>query len=383
MKNFVENLNSLADLGVVYLLLGSACNLACKHCSQTPIKNCLNLSPQGQELSQDVKDFVVRWSKLPWRFKEQRSRMLYFWGGEPLLYWETIKKLITEFESLGVKDLQYRIYSNGLLLNDEIADFCNIHNVAFTMSYDAPNALATRSAVPNQKACEAFLKIKERTINSVFNAINCNMVEALQVLMKKFPNTNITIGLMMVFDEATTPKELYTFDKGKVRRAVQELFLFSVQDNFAGKLALNLFQRKITLVHNWDRQEFNEQPYPRCHPGVVSLSVNFKGDVIFCHNDSKAIGYITDDFSKLQNKHLERIKQLFPKGCLECEHLDICRCDCLIADKKNNKLCYCDYLKELWTAIKDCCKPKTFEVEAGKQYQYVIENEDIVLKEVK
>ena len=125
MKNFSEEIHKLNDLGAIYLLLGAACNMSCRHCVQTPIKSCFNLSPQGENLSQEVKDFIVAWSNLPWKYAENNPRRLYFWGGEPLLYWETIKKLVLEFKKIGVKNVSYRIFSNGLLLNDEIVDFCS------------------------------------------------------------------------------------------------------------------------------------------------------------------------------------------------------------------------------------------------------------------
>lgn len=380
MKNYSEDLHTLADLGAVYLLLGPACNMTCRHCTQTPIKGCLDLSPQGKELSQDVKDFIVKWSKLPWKYGEKNPRRFYFWGGEPLLYWQTIKKLVLEFERLGV-DVSYRIFSNGLLLNDEIVDFCNAHDIWFIMSYDAPNSTAARNTVPSDTACEKFLQINKRNVNTVFNAINDDMVAAFKWLKAKFPNTFISCGFMNVLSEHT-PEDLYKFKAGRVRKTVKDLWAFMDADSELSSYIRRWFDSKYWRVNRWDKEEFLEYPLPPCHPGVVSISVDFKGNVVLCHNTDKVVGQITDDFAGLQEQHNVYFKKLLPPKCLECEHLDICRCICPIAVQQDGELCYCDYLREFWGAIKECCKPKQFEVQAGKSYKLKMIDGELILQEV-
>lgn len=383
MKNFSEELYEFNDLGAVYLLLGTACNMSCRHCSQTPIKGCFNLSPQGKELSQEVKDFIVKWSNLPWKYAENNPRRLYFWGGEPLLYWETIKKLVLEFKKIGVKNISYRIYSNGLLLNNEIVDFCNEHDIWFIMSYDAPNARAARNAVPSKEACKKLLRIRKRTVNTVFNAINDNMVEAFEWLQYTFPYTEITCGFMNVLSEST-PLDLYKFKSNAVKKAVKNLWLAANSDSKIASYAQQWFSSKVWRTKKWDKEEFNNYPYPPCRPAVVSLSINFNGEIMLCHNTNKVVGHITDDFAELQEKHREIFEKLLPTKCRDCEHLDICRCICPIAVQKDGELCYCDYLREFWEAIKECYKPLSFKCNVSGKYKIIVDEiGDFILKEVK
>lgn len=256
MKNFSEEIHKLNDLGAIYLLLGAACNMSCRHCVQTPIKSCFNLSPQGENLSQEVKDFIVAWSNLPWKYAENNPRRLYFWGGEPLLYWETIKKLVLEFKQSGVKNVSYRIFSNGLLLNDEIVDFCNENDIWFIMSYDAPNARAARNAVPSKEACKKFLRIRKRTVNTVFNAINDNMAEAFDWLHYTFPETEITCGFINVLSEHT-PLDLYQFKPNVVKKSVKNLWLIAKSDSKIAPYIRHWFYSKILRVRNFDKEEFS------------------------------------------------------------------------------------------------------------------------------
>lgn len=376
MKNFSEDIHNLDDLGAVYLLLGPACNMTCRHCSQTPVKNCFDMSPNGGELAQDVKDFIVKWSKLPWKYGAHNPRRLYFWGGEPLLYWKTIKKLVLEFEALGV-DISYRIFSNGLLLNKEVVEFCNEHDIWFIMSYDAPNPTAVRNTVPGERQIDYFLQIKKRTVNCVFNAINKNMIVAFKTLEYMFPSTEISCGFINVLSDI--PKDIYSFKKGEAYKAVAELGMYLLQ--FGDKNITRWFTSKLWRTQKWDAKEFAEYPYPPCHPGVVSLSVDFKGNVYRCHNDSYKVGQITDDFSNLQDKHLDEWKKLLPPKCKSCEHLDICRCICPIAVKQGGELCYCNYLREFWQAVKDV-RAVFKMVKPGKTYDMEFINGRLSLKEV-
>ena len=77
----------LHGLSAVFLLLGPACNMTCRHCSQTPIKNTFCQQPDS-ELPEKVILFLKKWLSV----KNGFFSRIYFWGGEPLLYWETIKR---------------------------------------------------------------------------------------------------------------------------------------------------------------------------------------------------------------------------------------------------------------------------------------------------
>ena len=203
---------STESVKAIYLMLGSACNMSCRHCTQTPIK--CNVAYPTTELSKDVLDFIVNWDK-------NGGGRLYFWGGEPLLYWTTIKKLIEKFEKMGMRNTSYRIFTNGLLLSNSIVDFCNKHNIWVIMSYDAPNPLAARNTMPLERNIESFLLAEKRTVNGVYNALNCDMVAAFKYLESKFPNTEVTLGFINVLWDI--PKDLYAFGKGEVRKAVKDL----------------------------------------------------------------------------------------------------------------------------------------------------------------
>ena len=344
-----ERRNCLEDLSVVYLLLGPACNMTCRHCVQTPIKNTFSCTPVGGEIAQDVVNFVVRWANLP-PLRSGNSRRFYFWGGEPLLYWETIKSLVEKFESLGVGELGYRIFTNGLLLNDEIIDYANEHNIWIIMSHDAPNATAVRNTVPSDEKCELLLKANKRTVNAVFSALNDDIVNTLDYLENKFPNTEITVGFINVLSEM--PADIYAFKEGRVARAIERL---AEKASNGDKHAKNWFNRKVMRGGIFNKREFEKYPFPPCCPGLTSLSMDFKGNIMRCHNDNFVIAHISEAFEDIQAKHIDVWRELLPKNCVDCECLSMCRCCCPIALQTEDKseLVYCDFLREFWGKIKE------------------------------
>lgn len=334
---------STENVKALYLMLGSACNMSCRHCTQTPIK--CNVAYPATELSKDVLDFIVKWDK-------EGGGRLYFWGGEPLLYWGTIQKLIEEFEKFGISNISYRIFTNGLLLTKEIVRYCNAHNIWVIMSYDAPNPLAARNAVPLERNIEAFLLAEKRTVNGVYNALNCDMVTAFKCLESKFPNTEVTLGFINVLWDI--PKDLYAFEKGELRKAVKDLFNYYRESRDVN--VRRWFITKLRRGKYFSKEDFIMSPFPPCAPGRISLSIDFAGNIIRCHNDNKVIANIKDSYANILKAHELEWVELLPIKCTSCECLPLCRSICPIAYKKENKdeFVQCDYIREFFSAVQEC-----------------------------
>lgn len=334
---------SIEGVKALYLMLGSACNMSCRHCTQTPIKG--NVAFPTTELSKDVLDFIVKWDKVG-------GGRLYFWGGEPLLYWGTIQKLIEELEKFGVSNISYRIFTNGLLLTKEIVRYCNAHNIWVIMSYDAPYPLAARNAMPLERNIEAFLLAEKRTVNGVYNALNCDMVATFKYLESKFPNTEVTLGFINVLWDI--PKDLYAFEKGEVRKAVKDLFNYYKESRDVN--VRRWFITKLRRGKYFSKEDFIMSPFPPCAPGRISLSIDFAGNIIRCHNDNKVVANIKDDYSDILKAHELEWVELLPIKCTSCECLPLCRSICPIAYKKENReeFVQCDYIREFFSAVQEC-----------------------------
>ena len=84
------------------------------------------------EVGKKALDFLVKNSGM------RTNLEVDFFGGEPLMNWEVVKELVAYGRSLeeatkdtvAPKKFRFTLTTNGVLLNDEIMEFCNreMHN---------------------------------------------------------------------------------------------------------------------------------------------------------------------------------------------------------------------------------------------------------------
>lgn len=109
-------------LKAICLHVAHDCNLACKYCfagkGEYDGPKCL----MNFETGKRALDFLVEQSGA------RHNLEVDFFGGEPLLNWDVCKKLVEYGRSIEKKynkNFRFTVTTNGVLLNDEIMDFCN------------------------------------------------------------------------------------------------------------------------------------------------------------------------------------------------------------------------------------------------------------------
>lgn len=109
------------------------CNLACKYCFAEEGEYHGRRALMDLETGKKAFDFLVAQSG------HRRNLEVDFFGGEPLMNWDVVKQLVAyghELEKTHDKHFRYTITTNGVLLNDEIMDFCNKEMKNVVMSID-------------------------------------------------------------------------------------------------------------------------------------------------------------------------------------------------------------------------------------------------------
>lgn len=74
------------------------------------------------EVGKKALDFLISYSG------NRKNLEVDFFGGEPLMNWDVVKKLVAygrEQEKLHGKRFRFTLTTNGVLLNDEVMEFCN------------------------------------------------------------------------------------------------------------------------------------------------------------------------------------------------------------------------------------------------------------------
>lgn len=109
------------------------CNLACKYCFAEEGEYHGRRALMSFEVGKKALDFLIANSG------QRRNLEVDFFGGEPLMNWQVVKDLVAygrEQEKIHNKNFRFTLTTNGVLLNDEIMDFCNKEMANVVLSVD-------------------------------------------------------------------------------------------------------------------------------------------------------------------------------------------------------------------------------------------------------
>lgn len=109
------------------------CNLACRYCFAEEGEYHGRRALMSFEVGKKALDFLIANSG------NRRNLEVDFFGGEPLMNWEVVKQLVEYGRSKEKeynKNFRFTMTTNGVLLNDEIMEFCNREMSNVVLSLD-------------------------------------------------------------------------------------------------------------------------------------------------------------------------------------------------------------------------------------------------------
>ena len=114
------------------LHVAHTCNLSCSYCFASQGKYQGERALMSFEVGKQALDFLVAHSGA------RRNLEVDFFGGEPLMNWQVVKDLVAyarSLEPIHNKNFRFTLTTNGVLLDDEVIDFCNreMHNVVLSL----------------------------------------------------------------------------------------------------------------------------------------------------------------------------------------------------------------------------------------------------------
>mgnify|MGYP002602639070 CR=1 FL=1 len=121
--------------GVVKALclhIAHTCNLNCSYCFASQGRYQGERALMSFEVGKRAMDFLIENSG------SRRNLEVDFFGGEPLMNFDMVKKLVAycrEQEKIHNKNFRFTMTTNGMLIDDDVIDFCNkeCHNVVLSL----------------------------------------------------------------------------------------------------------------------------------------------------------------------------------------------------------------------------------------------------------
>ena len=114
------------------LHVAHTCNLTCEYCFASQGKYQGERALMSYEVGKQALDFLIANSG------SRRNLEVDFFGGEPLMNWDVVKRLVAygrEQEKVHNKRFRFTLTTNGMLVDDDVIDFCNkeMHNVVLSL----------------------------------------------------------------------------------------------------------------------------------------------------------------------------------------------------------------------------------------------------------
>jgi len=353
---------SSIPLKTLILHLTDACNLRCQYCyhAEWPSKSSETKAMDEAAAHQAV-DFLVEHSG------DLEEIVLVFFGGEPLLNFKLIPSVVDyacQKASEKGKKIDFAITTNGTLLQDEIVEFLQHHNVGITVSLDGFDDVHNRyRRFPDGSPSYAVLLPK---LKRLLNQSQNRPVVARVTLVEKPDRVPqildhlLKLGFVEVgFAPVTTGHpdyQLGSFEMDRLLDAFQNLskkFLQVAREgNFFG------FSNLIDLLVSLHQGEVMNYP---CGAGLGLFAVDPLGGLYLCQRftgiDEFYMGDIFQGFDRNKlGKFREEAGISNKTECRQCWVRTICTGGCYheacVREGSHLKpnLHYCDWIKR-WSEI--------------------------------
>jgi len=355
-------------LGMITLQITQDCNFRCKYCvySEHNYKKQRSHSKKTMswETAKKAIDFYFSHSL------DSASRNIGFYGGEPLLQFELVKRIIEYAEQKAQgKLLSFNMTTNGSLLTDGVVGFLAAHNVRLLISIDGHqethdrnrvlkngagtyNLIMNRIAYIKEQYPDYFQKIHINTVIDTTNDFD-SMIEFGSEL-KGLPSENIQFNYIDNSDGAVF------YSEENLMKAEYHAFLAYLS------LCRKYPEDKLSALGTQRVQEFKTE-YQNiksshdlpdefghggpCIAGKSRLLITTDGFFYPCERVNESphmcIGNLKTGFDNESIRRLLSIGELTSEQCISCwaiRHCSICAklCDNGNALSADEKLRHCE-----------------------------------------
>ncbi|MDB4575329.1 radical SAM protein [bacterium] len=314
------------EIKVLKIQMGLKCNYSCSYCSQaTSIPDATITN------NDDADEFVSRLDE----WLEGQPERIEFWGGEPLLYWKKIKRLLPYLREK-FPAARFSMVTNGSLFTDEIIQMFVDYDIGAGISHDGP-AQHLRGPDPfdDPEMLSGLLKFMDArgsekySINVVVSPGNSDLIKTVGFFREKLGDkANVSFeGIVNDYEAngmAATPKftpDDYNTMYDSVMNAAEtgELwkipYFYDAVDNFMWGVRTGAPSDNLGQKCGMDRHD--------------TLAVDLKGNAMTCQNTGAkgkhGLGSVYDGPVELTTAwHWSHRRE-----CPSCPVLQICKGGCM------------------------------------------------------
>jgi len=334
------------QINFLKIQLGLGCNYSCDYCSQKFVER-----PESTNYK-DIEPFLAKLDVL--EFDEKMGLKVEFWGGEPLVYWKTLKPLaeaIREKFSHWEHPPKFAIITNGSILTDEIIDWLMMMDFSVSISHDG-GGQAVRGIDPfddpEKKArLLGFYRMMTRlkkgiSFNSMLSKNNMSRKAISDWFRELTGDKNIVLGeggIVDAYDEDGITNSLQTKAEHFAFRRLAFSDIYLTDGDIAFKMQLDKIDQFTAAVLSQTSADSLGQKCGMDDAHV--LAVDMHGNVLTCQNvsavetskngESHNAGNL-DDYDNVAIKTSTHWSKR--ADCSSCPVLHLCKGACMFLDNK-------------------------------------------------
>jgi uncharacterized protein len=338
----------------IKIQLGLKCNYKCEYCSQA------SFVPAASRTDENDTDVFMH--NLENSIDLSSCTMVELWGGEPLLYWKKIKKLVPFLKEKCDEDIEFTMVTNGSLLTQEKIDFFKKYRFNLAMSHDGPGYhLRGPDPLDNPKKFEFVKQLieadKKQELGFAFSIVwtkeNDDYDQTVKWFRDKF-GTDVNInceGVVEAYDLKTALNDKTgKFDQKYVYDFREKIYNGIVE----GKQPLLQVVGIVEKINEWygsllykKDAEFLGQ---KCGMDQDDeLALDLKGNVLTCQNvglENKHLAGHLDNFDAVRIKSSRHWS--WRNECTHCPVLQLCKGSCMfLTGKEFAQTCWNEYAYNL------------------------------------
>lgn len=327
--------------------LGLSCNYSCDYCSQKFVERAPETSKK------DIDAFMEKLNAL--EFSEEKGLRIELWGGEPLVYWKTMKPLTErlleeKFADWKVKP-NFSIITNGSILTDEMIDWLMEYNFTVSISHDGPGQ-SVRGPDPfddpeQKERILGFYRQMTRlkkgfSFNSMLNSKNISRKKIYDWFVNLTGDENIMLGegaIVDSYDEdgvcnsLTSLEEHFNFR----RTAFSDIYSTNGKIGFLGQLQkIDEFTQAV-LAHQNAKYLGQKCGMDDEH----TIAIDLRGNVMTCQNvSSKEMSMNGESHHGGNLEDYDNVKLTTSthwskrENCAKCPVLHLCKGACMFLEDR-------------------------------------------------
>lgn len=330
---------------LLILNITERCNLRCKYCAYSGAY--FNFRTHSDAfMSLDVAKKAIDWYL---QFKRDKFHFA-FYGGEPLLEINSIKKIVNYIKKCIGDQGSFSITTNAIGLDDSTISFFSENNFRITISIDGPLKIHDRYRVSNvgkgsfENVWNVILKLYKNHYDYYMNNIGFNMVlappydlQSIHLFVKNngylFKDNKIMVSPLD--DRPSDLRNNLNIHKDSVNSYKEQMIdlchLYKgdvIMGRKSDSFLQALFSRSLVLLHKRPkgRLEFKVPSHGQCIPGDRKCFVDTNGQYYMCEKvQANPIGSVDEGINKLKVvKFLRQYSEFLENRCYGCWAIRLC-----------------------------------------------------------